>query len=76
MTSTTLAAHIGSLTHICDAMERAYAALLCVPADHSNVCYDLLLGIASLHDTIDSLNLDYEEALDRERDHAFEAVGR
>ncbi len=72
MNSTTLAARIGTLTHCVDRLEQL-AALL--DWGETMDTRPLWGEIAILHALIDQLNLDYEEALDREQDHAFEAVG-
>ncbi len=71
MNTATLAARIGSLTHVADRLEQ-FASILEGFHPQADTCA-LRREVAIVHDLLDQLNADYAEALDREQDHAFEA---
>ncbi len=74
MTSTTLAARIGTLTHSLDALERLHARLQA--GGFVNTTRTLGEEIEGLHVLLDTLNADYAALEDRELDHAFEGFAR
>ncbi len=62
MTSSTLAARICDLTHLTDRLEGVLTCLS-VQSHNTEACATALTReIAILHDLLDALNLDYEEA--------------
>ncbi len=76
MTSHTLAERIRSLTHRIDALEVIHATFYVHSVSSEERRASLGFEIIELHDLIDQLNLDYEEARERELDCAFEGAGR
>ncbi len=72
MTSSTLAARIATLTHHVDTLEVIHATFYVASTAMEERRASLGFEIAGLHALLDDLNLDYEEARDRELDMAFE----
>ena len=72
MNASSLAARIRTLTHSIDALEVLQSHTPVNSLSSQGRDSDMAFEIAMLHALLDQLNLDYEEACDRELDCAFE----